>query len=122
MPIRDWSRYPDDWKSISLAVKERAGWRCECAGECGRGSEHLEDEDGRCRNRHGEPRWRGRQHQCSVVLTTAHLDHDPAGRDLDRLRAFCEGCHLNYDRAHHAATRRATREAQLGLVPLFDWL
>lgn len=37
MPIRpeNRSRYPADWPQISLAIKERAGWRCECRGECG---------------------------------------------------------------------------------------
>ncbi|PAM99602.1 hypothetical protein CJI59_22145 [Streptomyces sp. Alain-F2R5] len=32
MPIRPENRhrYPPDWPQISLAIKERAGWRCEC--------------------------------------------------------------------------------------------
>ena len=35
MPM-DRSRYPDDWEDVRAAVLERAGDRCECAGECGR--------------------------------------------------------------------------------------
>ena len=31
MPV-DWSKYPDDWKEIALAVKEEADWQCECCG------------------------------------------------------------------------------------------
>lgn len=122
MPISaaGWNQYPDDWGVISHAVKERAGWRCECTGECGRGFEHLEPVDGRCRNRHGEPRWRGRWFQGPVFLAAAHLDHDPSGTDLETIFALCEGCHLGVDRGQHAATRRANRERILGLVPLFE--
>ena len=34
-----------------------------------------------------------------VVLTVAHLDHDADNHDvsLDRLKAMCQYCHLNYD-------------------------
>ena len=46
-----------------------------------------------------------------VVLTTAHLDHTPENCDPANLRAMCQGCHLHYDRDHHAETARATREA-----------
>lgn len=34
MPVKDWSQYPPDWPAISLAAKERAGWRCQHPG-CG---------------------------------------------------------------------------------------
>jgi hypothetical protein len=40
-----------------------------------------------------------------VVLTVAHLDHTPEHCHPDNLRAMCQGCHLHYDRDHHAATR-----------------
>lgn len=105
MPIRpeNRGRYPSDWAEISTGIKDRAGWRCECRGECGRGS-HL----GRCPNRHGMPAYGT---GANVVLTTAHLDHTPENCDPDNLRAMCQGCHLHYDRDHHAATARATREA-----------
>lgn len=122
MPIRpeNRERYPADWPAISLAIKrDRAGWRCECAGECGRPEAHLAD-DGRCRNRHGEPRWGGAPGQCAVVLTTAHLDHEPENCDPNNLLAMCEGCHLHYDRAHHAAGRERRRIDALGMDPLFD--
>jgi hypothetical protein len=98
-------RYPADWKAISLAIKERAGWRCECAGECGRGTH-----DGRCPNLHGRPAYGTGS---KVVLTTAHLDHTPENCDGDNLKAMCNGCHLHYDKDHHAETRAATRRAAL---------
>jgi len=115
MPIRpeNRARYPADWPQISLGIKERAGWRCECAGECGR-STH----DGRCPNVHGEPAYGTGS---MVVLTTAHLDHTPENVDPGNLRAMCNGCHLHYDRDHHRETAAATRQAALAAVmdPLF---
>jgi hypothetical protein len=106
VPIRpeNAGRYPADWSLVSRRIKERAGWRCECDGECGRGTH-----EGRCPNRHG-----GRAYGTGsqVVLTVAHLDHAPENCDEANLRAMCQGCHLHYDRAHHAETRaRTAREA-----------
>lgn len=119
MPIRpeNRERYPADWPAISNAIKERAGWRCECTGECGRPYLHL-DVDARCRNRHGEPAYGTGS---KVVLTTAHLDHTPEHCDPANLKAMCQGCHLHYDREHHAQTRAATQRAEsAGLAGLFD--
>lgn len=104
MPIRpeNRSRYPADWPSISRAIKDRAGWRCECEGECGRRTH----DGSRCPNRHGGPAYGTGS---IVVLTTAHLDHTPENCDPTNLRAYCQGCHLHYDRDHHAETRARTR-------------
>jgi len=117
MPIRpeNKDRYPADWGEISKAIKERAGWRCECEGECGRGTHPA----GRCPNVHdGEAYGTGSK----VVLTSAHLDHTPENCDPANLRAFCQGCHLHYDAEHHAQTRAATRAAELAaqMDPLFE--
>lgn len=119
MPIRpeNRDRYPADWPAISTAIKNRAGWRCECRGECGRPFEHL-DRDDRCRNHHGQPAYGTGS---NVVLTTAHLDHTPEHCDPGNLRAMCQGCHLHYDRDHHAQTRAETLRAELADHPsLFD--
>lgn len=112
MPIRPEMKalYPNDWPDISRAIKvDRAGGRCECDGRCGRPPGHLDD-TGRCINRHGEP---AHITGSRVVLTTMHLDHDPSNCTDANLMAGCQGCHLAYDREHHAATRRATRALQL---------
>ena len=125
MPIRpeNLARYPPDWENISDWIRfGRAGSRCECAGECG--TKH----EGRCNARHAELHPRTGS---TVWLTTAHLDHTPENsdnptgvflRDLpienSNLRAMCQGCHLHYDRDHHAERARATREEkreQIGL-------
>ena len=123
MPIRpeNRGRYPGDWPEISRRIRfERAGGRCECTGECGRPPVHLDD-DGRCRNRHGQQVWQSQwggpvRRPVVVVLTVAHLDHTPENCDEDNLRAMCQGCHLHYDREHHAQTRAATRRAELSAV------
>ena len=106
-PIRpeNRDRYPAEWREISRERKEAAGWRCECVGECGRPADHLAS-DGRCHNLHGQPAYLTGS---LVVLTTAHLDHTPENVDPANLRAMCQGCHLHYDRDHHAATAAATR-------------
>lgn len=101
-------RYGPDWPLRSLLIRRlRAKWRCECDGRCGRPSDHL-DGAGRCVNRQGEP---AHGTGSKVVLTVAHLDHVPEHLSLSNLMAMCQGCHLHYDRDHHAETRRQTRHA-----------
>ncbi|GIG58767.1 hypothetical protein Lfu02_31390 [Longispora fulva] len=116
MPIRpeNLHRYPPGWPQISLAIRdERAGWRCECAGECG--ARH----GGRCTAVNELP------HPVThslVILTVAHLDHTPENCDPANLRAMCQRCHLRYDAPHHARTAALTRHRALtaGMTPLFD--
>lgn len=105
-PIRpeNRGRYPSNWRDISLRIRTvRAAGRCECLGECGRGTH-----DGRCPNRNGSPAYGTGS---KVVLTVAHLDHTPENVDDSNLRAMCNGCHLHYDRDHHRETAAATRRA-----------
>lgn len=115
MPIRPENRlrYPADWPAISWTIRWiRALGRCECRGECD--VDHLR----RCEALNGQP------HPLTgstVVLTVAHLDHTPENCDPANLRAMCQGCHLRYDRQHHAETARATRARALvaaGVLPL----
>ena len=47
-----------------------------------------------------------------VVLTVAHLDHQPENCDPGNLRAMCQGCHLRYDADHHSQTRAQTKRDQ----------
>lgn len=113
MPIRpeNRARYPSDWKVISAAIRDRAGNRCECLGECGRGTH-----EGRCPNvQHGEAYGTGSR----VVLTTAHLDHTPENCGPENLKSMCQGCHLHYDRHHHAETRYRTKRDGKATTDLF---
>lgn len=105
MPIRPENRalYPADWRAISLEVRQAAGMRCE-------GSPAYPD----CRAADGFPH---PVTQSTVVLTVAHLDHNPQNNgtpgDRPNLRAWCQRCHNTYDlpmrRAGIAARARATR-------------
>lgn len=54
-----------------------------------------------------------------VVLTIAHLDHDPENQNVedDRLAALCQRCHLNYDRPHILQKKRE-RKYKNSLFPI----
>jgi len=112
LPIRPEMRlkYPADWPEISERIRHsRAEGRCECRGECGQRLEHLATDD-RCYNVDGMPAYFS---GAKVVLTAAHLDRTPEHSEDENLRAFCQSCHLWYDRDHHAQTRRETRAKAL---------
>jgi predicted DNA-binding WGR domain protein len=100
MPI-DRALYPPDWPAISRRIRgERAAGRCECEGECER------DHGGRCDELNHTP---ARAFKGRVVLTVAHLNHTPMDVREDNLRAYCQACHLRYDRRLHAQTRTRRR-------------
>ncbi len=113
MPIRpeNKSRYPKEWKAIVARVRERSENRCECQGECG--LHRTTPGPRRCIEVHGEKaKWaRG-----WIVLTVAHLDHQPEHNDLANLRHMCQRCHLRYDVKHHAETKQRTRETATGQI------
>lgn len=114
----DRTKYPHDWEEISLRIKERAAWRCECSGECG--ANHY----GRCERHHGDNFYlNGAQRKRPVTLTTAHYpDSDPMNCSDDNLLALCERCHLKLDLDHHLKKASATRarKAGAGTMPLFE--
>lgn len=125
MTPMDRALYPENWEQTGAVIRERAQGRCECMGECGLHPPiptRLPDGSTtqiarRCREIHGtDARWaRGR-----VILTVAHLDHDPANNDPENLRALCQRCHNRIDtedRQKHAAE---TRRRKKGNGELFD--
>jgi hypothetical protein len=106
MPMRR-DHYPDDWEAISASIKERAGDRCEWP-DCGIANHTLVQ---------------GKRRMYPVVLTVAHLDHNPANCDPANLRAWCQPHHLRYDAKHHArsaAQTRQRRKLDTGQLMLFD--
>lgn len=139
MPIRPETRhlYPKNWPAISQRIRERAGQLCEqCRAPNGAMIGRMGDEyslpkpdglaifsaidgafirwgscacsgDGRC--------WK----PVRVVLTVAHLDHDPENCSDDNLRALCQRCHLRLDAQQHKETRRHTRDERSGQRSLF---
>lgn len=91
MPIRpeNKARYPKDWPEISRRIRERSGGQCE-----------REINGIRCEAINGK------SHPITgsiVVLTVAHLDHQPENCADDNLKAMCQRCHLRYDMHHHQA-------------------
>lgn len=151
MPIKPENKalYPADWKAISLAAKERAGWRCQHPGCVARqysvgcwhkpgGGEwqwlaHWGDNDNprtyaearqiaadESFTRFGDgPVPAGEQPIIVIVLTVAHLNHDPTDCRPENLAAMCQRHHLAYDHDHHRVNAQATRRAKAGTLELF---
>lgn len=84
------SRYPENWAEISKSIRERAGGKCEFCGAV---------------NYHPNPVTGSK-----VILTVAHLNHDPMDCRPENLKALCQRCHLAYDREHHASNAALTRQ------------
>lgn len=113
MPIRpeNKARYPKDWKAISLRIRhERAANLCECAGECG------QDHGGRCNQRNHT---RHTETGSLVILTVAHLDHQPENCDDDNLKAMCQRCHNRYDAPKRRAGIQERAREQCAVGDLF---
>ncbi len=87
------SNYPPNWDEISALIRQRAGNKCEFCG---------------AENHQKHPITRSQ-----VVLTVAHLDHNPANCQPENLRALCQRCHLTYDAQEHAKHARATRRRKV---------
>lgn len=137
MPIRSdlLALYPDDWPDVSHRIRfVRAAGRCErCDRPHGRLVYALPD--GRWIDPAGPDGWvtgfgdpigspsrsdLQELHLTRVVLTCAHLDHDPANNDDANLAGWCSRCHLEYDIPHHRAQRRITLRMRWAMADLFD--
>lgn len=122
MPIRPENKelYPENWDEISLRIREEAGQKCEWCKKpnsqivcCAAGGFWWDDEAEAWRDKQGKifpgtppaGGWR----RVRVILTVAHLNHDPSDCRRENLRALCQSCHLTYDAAHHAETRRKNK-------------
>jgi hypothetical protein len=111
------ARYPADWKVISGRIRARAAGQCECEGECG--LHRTNPGPRRCIERHGEPaKWA----KGKVILTVAHLNHQPEDCRDENLKAMCQRCHLRYDTPHHQRNAAATRRAKKQNGELFGAL
>ena len=136
MPIRAEQRalYPPDWKQISLRIRtERAENKCEqCSAPNGQTVMRHKDgsaytlADGKTFDAsNGEflGMIRGSElpagHFVKIVLTVAHLDHDPANCADENLKAWCQKCHLAYDAEMHKANSAKTRRAKKAVADLF---
>jgi hypothetical protein len=113
MPIRpeNRARYPKDWKAISERIRfKRAANRCECKGECGL------DHSGRCKAINKQPH---PDTGSTVVLTVAHLDHEPENCGDLNLKAMCQRCHNRYDMPKRRAGIAERARAKMAAGDLF---
>ena len=95
------NRYPANWSTeIVPRIRERSGGQCEKCGAINHSWVNrrtrelcLSDEDEAIR----------------VVLTVAHLDHQPENCSDENLLDWCQKCHNSYDSAHRRSTRKQTQ-------------
>lgn len=63
--------------------------------------------------------WEEDERPIVIVLTVAHLNHQPEDCRPENLAAMCQRHHLAYDHNHHRANAQATRRAKAGTLELF---
>ncbi len=137
MPIKpeNAQRYPADWQAIRQEVLARAQDRCEACGVANHawiwrdetGQHHFVDKsDCEYDGRHWYidlGHYEGCPKVIQVVLTIAHKDHVPenVGEPGNRpnLAAWCQRCHLAWDRGHHQHTAHQTRRDKKQTLELF---
>ncbi len=139
MPIKDWSKYPKNWKSeIRPAILKRANHCCEeCGVENGDygyrdlsgkyyssqeihdalekyGYDYFDNELKHCFDKKGNP-----TKPIKIVLTIALLDHDVTNNDHSNLKALCQYHHLRLDSQQHRINAKETLRKKKGLQELF---
>jgi 5-methylcytosine-specific restriction endonuclease McrA len=124
MPIKPENkhRYPKNWKQISERIRYgRAKNKCE---QCG-----IQN------HAYGYRTKDGTFHQVSndslealaatvdgykiirIILTVAHLNHQPEDNREENLKALCQRCHNRHDVPHRRKTRAGRRPRDM---PLFQ--
>ena len=122
MPIKpeNKSRYPENWKEISARIRfGRAKNRCEVCGlknysiikrlpngsfsfPCQTDWDMIHSRIRNCQSNMSESlKYHG---FTKVILTVAHLDHQPENCEDENLKAMCQKCHNNYDKNHRKQT------------------
>ena len=141
MPIKpeNMKRYPADWKLIRERILIRAANCCEHPN-CGARNYDVgywrkvmgrftwfEQVRGMTTWREASQRAAELFHDDSeesprptvIVLTVAHLNHQPEDCRPENLRAWCQRHHLAYDHDHHRTNAQVTRRARAGTLELF---
>lgn len=124
MPM-DRQRYPENWDALSHRIKEAANWSCQnCGKPCLRPGESVEELSNRLSLKWQklfyeviEDEMIAIPQKSRFILTTAHLDQNPANNAPENLRALCAPCHLEHDRPFlaHNRYRKRERRGQLSL-------
>lgn len=149
MPIKpeNAARYPASWSQLSREAKERAQWKCVHA-DCGarqysvgrwlpmpgaglKWKPHADYASDYMHAKQMAAEYsfflfgdgavpKGDAPVVVIVLTTAHLDHNPENCAPENLAPMCQRHHLQYDAKHHAETAYATRKAKANTPDLFE--
>ena len=102
MPIKDKSKYPPDWKFISLRERHRAGNKCELC---------------QATNHQAHPITGSK-----VILTVHHIQYleGPENNAYPNLIVLCQRCHSRLDLGMRIRNARETRKTKT--APLDDLL
>ena len=126
MPIKPENKklYPKNFKEISGKVKESQGHKCAFCnipdkivvyrGVHNGENVYMTENCNLFRADNSEficnyPNFYASKKAIKVVLTTAHLNHDPTNNAPENLKALCQRCHNAYDAKHRAETRKNTK-------------
>lgn len=120
MPIKPENkhRYPKNWKEISKKIRfERAKNMCESCGVYNN-AKGIRLPDGSFQECPPHLATETQAFWCEmngfkmikIVLTVAHLDHNPENNDESNLMAMCQRCHNRYDRKHRNETRNKAKK------------
>lgn len=131
MPISQENKklYPPDWKEIRAYILQRADNKCEYCdaingsiilrGEWNEQPAYQDDDGNIWHEETGK--WLGdgyvgdvcpnkpNKQAIKVVLTIAHLDHNPQNNDEMNLKALCQLHHLRHDIEHHKESRKKNK-------------
>ena len=111
MPIRpeNRARYPKNWPQVADAIRARAGNRCQWCGA----RNHwyvLRGLTGQVEEQQITFFRIGKRESIRVIVTVAHLNHEPEDCRPENLAALCQSCHNRYDAKHRALNRRAKEQ------------
>ena len=112
MPI-NYKEYPKNWKTeIRPSILDRANNCCEFCGVKNHAVIHrfgkgINDFEYWPEGMMSEVWSLEKKKSTKIILTIAHLDNDKLNHNvnLDRLKALCQKCHLQYDIKHHVSNR-----------------
>jgi hypothetical protein len=109
MPIRKELRHfyrTPQWFAARIAVRKRAGDRCE----------HCNASNGTTAMLRSSRR---RLHRVEIQCGCAHLNGAAGDDRPDNLAWLCRGCHLRHDREFHKLTRAGRKDAARPLLAEF---
>jgi hypothetical protein len=142
VPIRPENklRYPPDWPAISAAIRQRARNVCEdckvpnyeLGGRLEGGHWCKAQPTGTCAKglswpQPGEYSWCDGKHGAAVmlrivriVLTVAHLNHQPEDCRPENLKCLCQRCHNRLDASERRRGMRARAHAAAAVGDFFE--